>query len=101
MPQIRNVGTQKCLDTMDRGVNKPIGIHHCHGSGGNQVFAYTKQHQIISNDKCLDAPWSWLRTGPVKLVKCRGMRGSQEWRYDDKVPPFINVNDYLISIEVK
>lgn len=80
--QIQNVETQNCLDTMGRKANERIGSSYCHGLGGNQVFAYTKRHQIMSDDNCLDAAHP---RGPVNLVRCHGMGGNQEWKYDDEV----------------
>lgn len=50
--------------------------------GGNQVFAYTKRQQIMSDDNCLDASSAH---GPVNLVRCHGMGGNQEWMYDETV----------------
>lgn len=67
---------------MGRKANEPIGSSYCHGLGGNQVFAYTKRHQIMSDDNCLDAAHP---RGPVKLVRCHGMQGNQEWKYDEEV----------------
>lgn len=84
--QIQNKETQNCLDTMGRKANEPIGSSYCHGLGGNQVFAYTKRKQIMSDDNCLDAAHP---RGPVKLVRCHGMQGNQEWRYDEEVYFFI------------
>lgn len=59
-----------------------VGVSYCHGLGGNQVFAYTKRQQIMSDDNCLDASSS---NGPVNLVRCHGMGGNQEWSYDENV----------------
>lgn len=59
-----------------------VGSSYCHGLGGNQVFAYTKRHQVMSDDNCLDAANS---RGPVNLVRCHGMMGNQEWKYDSEV----------------
>lgn len=67
---------------MGRKANEAIGSSYCHGLGGNQVFAYTKRNQIMSDDNCLDAAHP---RGPVKLVRCHGMQGNQEWRYDNEV----------------
>lgn len=74
--------TQNCLDTMGRKANEKIGSSYCHGLGGNQVFAYTKRHQVMSDDNCLDAAHP---RGPVNLVRCHGMGGNQEWVYDEEV----------------
>lgn len=67
---------------MGRKANERIGSSYCHGLGGNQVFAYTKRHQIMSDDNCLDAAHP---RGPVNLVRCHGMGGNQEWKYDEEV----------------
>lgn len=70
---------------MGRKANEAIGSSYCHGLGGNQVFAYTKRQQIMSDDNCLDAAHP---RGPVKLVRCHGMQGNQEWKYDQDVSCF-------------
>lgn len=80
--KIRNVQTQNCLDTMGHKSGENVGISYCHELGGNQVFAYTKRQQVMSDDNCLDAA---SPQGPVKLVRCHGMGGNQAWTYDDKV----------------
>ncbi|KRF81438.1 polypeptide N-acetylgalactosaminyltransferase 5 isoform X2 [Drosophila novamexicana] len=77
--EIRNAETETCLDTMGRKYNEKVGSSYCHGLGGNQVFAYTKRQQIMSDDLCLDAASS---SGPVNMVRCHNMGGNQEWVYD-------------------
>ncbi|XP_065560068.1 polypeptide N-acetylgalactosaminyltransferase 5-like isoform X1 [Artemia franciscana] len=78
--EIRNADAGTCLDTMGRKSNENVGVSYCHGLGGNQVFAYTKRQQIMSDDNCLDASGN-DRT--VKLVRCHGLGGNQAWTYDD------------------
>jgi hypothetical protein len=80
--QIRNVETKNCLDTMGRKSGENLGMTYCHNLGGNQVFAYTKRQQIMSDDNCLDAS---NKNGPIKLVRCHGMGGNQAWAYDQVV----------------
>lgn len=80
--QIRNAETGTCLDTMGRKYGEKIGVSYCHGLGGNQVFAYTKRQQIMSDDLCLDAS---AALGPVNMVRCHNMGGNQEWVYDAEV----------------
>uniref|UniRef100_A0A182Q6N9 Polypeptide N-acetylgalactosaminyltransferase n=1 Tax=Anopheles farauti TaxID=69004 RepID=A0A182Q6N9_9DIPT len=87
--EIRNEETRNCLDTMGRKSNEKIGSSYCHGLGGNQVFAYTKRHQIMSDDNCLDASNA---LGPVNLVRCHGMGGNQEWVYDEEEKTIKHVN---------
>ncbi|XP_053987723.1 polypeptide N-acetylgalactosaminyltransferase 5 isoform X2 [Hylaeus anthracinus] len=78
---VQNVDTQTCLDTMGRRTGENVGISYCHGLGGNQVFAYTKRQQIMSDDMCLDAA---SPQGPVKIVRCHGMGGNQAWVYNEE-----------------
>lgn len=81
-----------------------VGSSYCHGLGGNQVFAYTKRQQIMSDDNCLDASNA---NGPVNLVRCHGMGGNQEWNYDENVSLkvlfyFLNFNlNYLKDLTIK
>lgn len=84
--QIRNVDVPNCLDTMGRKSGENLGMTYCHNLGGNQVFAYTKRQQIMSDDNCLDASH---RNGPVRLVRCHGMGGNQAWVYDEHVSFFL------------
>ncbi|KAF5292232.1 hypothetical protein FQA39_LY14047 [Lamprigera yunnana] len=86
---IRNVETQTCLDTMGRKSGDNLGMTYCHNLGGNQVFAYTKRQQIMSDDNCLDASNKY---GPVKLVRCHGMGGNQAWVYDNEDKSIKHVN---------
>ncbi|XP_049824738.1 polypeptide N-acetylgalactosaminyltransferase 5 isoform X2 [Aethina tumida] len=86
---IRNMATRNCLDTMGRKSGENLGMTYCHNLGGNQVFAYTKRQQIMSDDNCLDAS---NKRGPVKLVRCHGMGGNQAWVYDDVEKTIKHVN---------
>lgn len=67
---------------MGRKSGENLGMTYCHHLGGNQVFAYTKRQQIMSDDNCLDAS---QKHGPIKLVRCHGMGGNQAWVYDEIV----------------
>uniref|UniRef100_A0A034VZY2 Polypeptide N-acetylgalactosaminyltransferase n=1 Tax=Bactrocera dorsalis TaxID=27457 RepID=A0A034VZY2_BACDO len=92
--EIRNAETETCLDTMGRKYGEKIGVSYCHGLGGNQVFAYTKRQQIMSDDLCLDASNAM---GPVNMVRCHNMGGNQEWVYDaeDKTIRHTNTGNCL------
>ncbi|TRY79170.1 hypothetical protein TCAL_09989 [Tigriopus californicus] len=79
--EMKNEATHNCLDTMGRKSGEALGLSYCHGLGGNQVFAYTKRQQIMSDDNCLD---SASAKGPVKLVRCHGMGGNQAWNYNEE-----------------
>lgn len=86
---VKNVETHTCLDTMGRRTGENVGISYCHGLGGNQVFAYTKRQQIMSDDMCLDAA---SPQGPVKIVRCHGMGGNQAWVYNDETKMIRHTN---------
>uniref|UniRef100_A0A8B9IAD1 Polypeptide N-acetylgalactosaminyltransferase n=1 Tax=Anser brachyrhynchus TaxID=132585 RepID=A0A8B9IAD1_9AVES len=77
--EIRNVDTNQCLDNMGRKENEKVGIFNCHGMGGNQVFSYTADKEIRTDDLCLDVS---RLNGPVTMLKCHHMRGNQLWEYD-------------------
>ncbi|XP_046987691.1 polypeptide N-acetylgalactosaminyltransferase 5 isoform X2 [Schistocerca americana] len=87
--EVRNAETQNCLDTLGRKGGEKVGMSYCHGLGGNQVFAYTKRQQIMSDDNCLDAS---SRKGPVMLVRCHGMGGNQAWVYHTQDRTIKHVN---------
>ena len=70
---------------MGRKSGEQVGLSYCHGLGGNQVFAYTKRQQVMSDDNCLD---SASKDGPVKLVRCHGMGGNQAWNYNEVVSTY-------------
>ncbi|CAG0917356.1 unnamed protein product [Notodromas monacha] len=86
---IRNALNNKCLDTMGRKGGENLGLQYCHSMGGNQLFAYTKRNQIMSDDNCLDAS---SVSSPVKLVRCHGLGGNQMWVYDDTTQAIRHVN---------
>ncbi|NWV85954.1 GLT13 acetylgalactosaminyltransferase, partial [Dasyornis broadbenti] len=77
--EIRNVETNQCLDNMGRKENEKVGFFNCHGMGGNQVFSYTADKEIRTDDLCLDVA---RLNGPVLMLKCHHLRGNQLWEYD-------------------
>ncbi|XP_019493444.1 PREDICTED: polypeptide N-acetylgalactosaminyltransferase 1 [Hipposideros armiger] len=77
--EIRNVETNQCLDNMARKENEKVGIFNCHGMGGNQVFSYTANKEIRTDDLCLDVS---KLNGPVTMLKCHHLKGNQLWEYD-------------------
>jgi len=79
--EIRNEESQYCLDTMGHKSGEAVGMGYCHGLGGNQVFAYTKRQQVMSDDNCLDSTGS-TSSSNVKLVRCHGLGGNQAWNYN-------------------
>lgn len=75
--EIHNVETN--LDNMARKENEKVGILNCHGMGGNQVFSYTANKGIRTDDLCLDVS---KLNGPVTKLKCHQLKGNQLWEYD-------------------
>ncbi|XP_048881442.1 polypeptide N-acetylgalactosaminyltransferase 1-like [Brienomyrus brachyistius] len=88
-PQIRNVETNQCLDNMARKENEKVGIFNCHGMGGNQVFSYTANKEIRTDDLCLDVS---KLSGPVMMLKCHHLKGNQLWDYDPVKLTLVHVN---------
>ncbi|CAG11940.1 unnamed protein product, partial [Tetraodon nigroviridis] len=87
--EIRNVETNQCLDNMARKENEKVGIFNCHGMGGNQVFSYTANKEIRTDDLCLDVS---KLNGPVMMLKCHHLKGNQLWEYDPVKLTLIHVN---------
>ena len=56
---------------------------HCNGFLFLQVFSYTADKEIRTDDLCLDVS---RLNGPVIMLKCHHMRGNQLWEYDAEVP---------------
>lgn len=90
--EIRNVAINHCLDTYGRKNGENVAVSQCHGLGGNQVFAYTKRKQIMSDDNCLDAE---SKSEPVRLIRCHGMGGNQYWDYNTSDKTIVHMNTGL------
>nr|XP_015214277.1 PREDICTED: polypeptide N-acetylgalactosaminyltransferase 13 isoform X2 [Lepisosteus oculatus] len=86
--EIRNVETNQCLDNMGRKENEKVGFFNCHGMGGNQVFSYTSDKEIRTDDLCLDVS---RLNGPVVMLKCHHMRGNQLFEYDAEKHTFLHI----------
>uniref|UniRef100_A0A8C5AQY5 Polypeptide N-acetylgalactosaminyltransferase n=1 Tax=Gadus morhua TaxID=8049 RepID=A0A8C5AQY5_GADMO len=87
--QIRNVETNQCVDNMGRKENEKVGFFNCHGMGGNQVFSYTADKEIRTDDLCLDVS---RLNGPVVMLKCHHMKGNQMFEYDTERLTLLHVN---------
>lgn len=85
--EIRNIETNNCLDTFGRKSGENIALSRCHGLGGNQVFAYTKRDQIMSDDNCMDSSGP---KSPIRLVRCHGMGGNQAWHYQNATKQIVH-----------
>ncbi|KAF7709538.1 polypeptide N-acetylgalactosaminyltransferase 13 isoform X3 [Silurus meridionalis] len=87
--EIRNVETNQCVDNMGRKENEKVGFFNCHGMGGNQVFSYTADKEIRTDDLCLDVS---RLNGPVIMLKCHHMKGNQMFEYDAERLTLLHVN---------
>uniref|UniRef100_A0A2M3Z5M7 Polypeptide N-acetylgalactosaminyltransferase n=1 Tax=Anopheles braziliensis TaxID=58242 RepID=A0A2M3Z5M7_9DIPT len=77
-----------CLDTMQRGRGKPIGMYPCdtdliHPNNMNQYFvlSWHRDIQLKSDEQCFDVPESAPRS-PVTLYTCHMHQGNQFFQYD-------------------
>lgn len=48
----------------------------------SQVFSYTANKEIRTDDLCLDVS---KLSGPVMMLKCHHLKGNQLWDYDPVV----------------
>lgn len=76
--KVQNVADKRCIDIINGLV-----MFNCHGLGGNQFFAFSKEGQIISvEEKCLGVSHG---RSTVTLFRCTEPDSTQFWKYDDKV----------------
>jgi len=76
---IRNLGTNSCLDTLAQNNQggKP-GLYPCHKMGTNQFFIFTKRSEIWHDSLCLDLD-NHADSAKVKMWSCHKQGGNQEW----------------------
>ncbi|XP_041478614.1 polypeptide N-acetylgalactosaminyltransferase 1-like [Lytechinus variegatus] len=79
MGEVRNMEAHVCLDTMMKEAGHKVGLYGCHGQGGNQIWAYTRNNELRHDDICLDV----ARGGPVMMLSCHMQGGNQHWNYDE------------------
>ncbi|PAV79430.1 hypothetical protein WR25_10624 [Diploscapter pachys] len=86
MGEIRNVGTNKCVDTMYKQSNQRFGLEKCKSDdpsvGGEQKLRLTRWHDIRPEGRsiCFDVSVSTDK-GPVVLFDCHSMKGNQLFKY--------------------
>ncbi|XP_015926191.1 putative polypeptide N-acetylgalactosaminyltransferase 10 [Parasteatoda tepidariorum] len=85
--EIRNIGSELCIDTRFRHQNDRFGLEKCikggASQGGEQQFELTWHRDIRPKKRtvCFDVSSSDDHA-PVVLWSCHGMQGNQEWKYD-------------------
>lgn len=77
--QIRNVETNKCMDSM---AGTTVNMQDCHGSGGAQLFLLSNINELKSGGKCIDAP---SKNSAVIFIECHRSHGNQDWLYNQTV----------------
>ncbi|XP_045170186.2 polypeptide N-acetylgalactosaminyltransferase 13-like isoform X1 [Mercenaria mercenaria] len=87
--EIKNKESGACVDSMGRKSGEKIGLVHCHGMGGNQIFSYTSKQALQTDDVCMDVS---AMGGPVKLFQCHGLGGNQKWDYNKETMELKHVN---------
>lgn len=75
--EVRSMLTAQCLDTMGSQPPSTVGLSHCHGSGGNQVFRLNEEGQLGVGERCIEGD-----THHIKLVFCRLGTVDGPWQYD-------------------
>jgi len=74
-----------CIDSVEQTNYAPLHAGSCHYMGGHQVFMVTKNHEIRTDELCLDA----ANVGdPVTLWPCHQLQGHQKWVYNNKTKTF-------------
>uniref|UniRef100_A0A182W887 Ricin B lectin domain-containing protein n=1 Tax=Anopheles minimus TaxID=112268 RepID=A0A182W887_9DIPT len=88
---IQNVADSSlCIDTMQRGRGKPIGLYPCTNNlaeptNRNQYFVHSwhRDIQLKYGEECFDVPESSPRS-PVTVFTCHLHQGNQFFQYDYK-----------------
>jgi Ricin-type beta-trefoil lectin domain. len=62
--EAKNLGTQKCLDSMGRTAPAVIGTSYCHGSGSSQLFRLNAEGQLGHGERCVDADKQGMQKVP-------------------------------------
>lgn len=63
-----------------------------------QVFSYTANKEIRTDDLCLDVS---KLNGPVMMLKCHHLKGNQLWEYDPLVSGRHNKKKHFLKVILK
>lgn len=90
-----SVSDENCLDVSTERLFRRIAAFGCHGMGGNQFFAFSKNGQIVTaEDACVG-----VAKDLVVQVPCNETDVSQLWKYDNTVSVNIIV-DLKVDYEI-
>ena len=65
-----------CIDTLGHFADGTVGLFVCHNTGGNQEWAWTKDHNIKHVDLCITLTDTHAGS-PVKLYSCSASSSKQ------------------------
>lgn len=83
---MKNMGTNKCIDTNDEKEGALINLYDCHNGGGNQFLAFSKMGLIITeNDKYCISVLKQNTTSIATLSECVDEKKSQLWHFNATV----------------
>ncbi|KAG8229526.1 hypothetical protein J437_LFUL004932 [Ladona fulva] len=71
-----------CLDNLQRNERNEytLGVYHCHERlYSSQFFSLSNLGELRREEVCADVPSQSADQKKVKMMKCHGMRGNQEW----------------------
>ncbi|VDN07791.1 unnamed protein product [Thelazia callipaeda] len=75
--QIKNVAKMKCMDTVGRPFGEFPELFPCHGKGGNQLWSYTANNEIRSDETCIG-----LTEKGITMKKCSSSEPSKDMLFD-------------------
>lgn len=83
--EIRNTGTNLCIDTKYKGGNERFKLETCSkegGGGGEQQFEFSWHKDIRPKNRkiCFDVSQSNPKSAVI-LFECHGMQGNQRFKY--------------------
>lgn len=85
--QLKNIGNDRCMDSINTNVGtKPI-VYGCHQMSGNQFVAFTRSGLLITSEEniCFGVSKESSTTPSLQLVECYESDQSQRWRYNAEV----------------
>ncbi|CAL1272726.1 unnamed protein product [Larinioides sclopetarius] len=94
--EIRNLGSNLCIDTKNRGQKERFGLEKCIKDDASQkgeqqfVLSWHKDIRPLKRNLCFDVSSS-ERRAPVVLWKCHDMQGNQLWKFEVETSHLIHL----------
>lgn len=83
--ELKNIATQKCLDTLGNAAPALMGLGLCHGFGNSQLMRLNTEGQLAVGERCIEAD-----NQGVKLVVCTLGTVNGSWEYDENTRLLMN-----------